>query len=40
MDGQIDPSTYLLGEAPRMTPVIRRVDSDPRLKALWEERFP
>ena len=27
-------------EAPRMTPVIRRVDGDPRLQALWERRFP
>lgn len=27
-------------EAPRMTPVVRRVDDEPRLKALWERRFP
>ena len=27
-------------EAPRMTPAIRRVDDEPRLKALWESRFP
>lgn len=27
-------------EAPRMTPAIRRLDDDPRLKALWESRFP
>ena len=27
-------------EAPRMTPAIRRVDDDPRLKALWSSRFP
>ena len=27
-------------EAPRMTPAIRRVDADPRLRALWECRFP
>jgi len=27
-------------EAPNMTPVIRRVDEDPRLKTLWERRFP
>jgi GST-like protein len=27
-------------EAPNMTPVIKRVDDDPRLKELWERRFP
>ena len=27
-------------EAPRMTPAIRRVDEDPRLKSLWSDRFP
>ena len=27
-------------EAPRMTPAIKRVDDEPRLKALWERRFP
>jgi GST-like protein len=27
-------------EAPRMTPVVKRVDGEPRLKALWERRFP
>ncbi|AMO22472.1 glutathione S-transferase family protein [Ramlibacter solisilvae] len=27
-------------EAPRMSPAIRRVDEEPRLKALWESRFP
>jgi GST-like protein len=27
-------------EAPRMAPAIRRVDSDPRLQALWVSRFP
>jgi GST-like protein len=27
-------------EAPRMTPAVRRVDEDPRLKELWERRFP
>lgn len=27
-------------EAPRMTPVVKRVDDEPRLKALWERRFP
>jgi len=27
-------------EAPRMTPVIRRVDEEPRLRALWDSRFP
>jgi GST-like protein len=27
-------------EAPGMAPVIRRVDSDPRLQALWQSRFP
>jgi GST-like protein len=27
-------------EAPRMTPAIRRVDDEPRLRALWESRFP
>lgn len=27
-------------EAPNMTPVIKRVDEDPRLKELWERRFP
>lgn len=27
-------------EAPRMTPAIRRVDEEPRLKTLWERRFP
>ncbi len=26
-------------EAPNMTPVIKRVDEDPRLKELWERRF-
>jgi GST-like protein len=26
--------------APRMTPAVRRVDEDPRLIALWRERFP
>ena len=26
--------------APRMTPAIRRVDEDPRLKSLWSNRFP
>jgi GST-like protein len=26
--------------APRMTPVILRVDADPRLRALWQRRFP
>jgi GST-like protein len=26
--------------APRMTPVVRRVDADPRLAALWAQRFP
>jgi GST-like protein len=27
-------------EAPKMTPVIKLVDDDPRLKELWERRFP
>ena len=27
-------------EAPTMTPAIRRVDGEPRLKALWARRFP
>ena len=27
-------------EAPRMTPVIKRIDEEPRLKVLWESRFP
>jgi GST-like protein len=27
-------------EAPRMTPAIRRVDDEPRLRALWKSRFP
>ena len=27
-------------DAPRMTPAIRRVDEDPRLKSLWSRRFP
>lgn len=27
-------------EAPNMTPAIRRVDEEPRLKHLWERRFP
>jgi GST-like protein len=27
-------------EAPRMTPAIKRVDSEPRLRGLWESRFP
>lgn len=27
-------------EAPNMTPVIKRVDEDPRLKELWEQRSP
>lgn len=26
--------------APRMTPAVHRVDNDPRLAALWRERFP
>jgi GST-like protein len=26
--------------APRMTPVVRRVDGDPRLAAFWQARFP
>lgn len=26
--------------APRMAPVVRRVDADPRLKAFWAERYP
>jgi GST-like protein len=26
--------------APRMTPVVHRVDRDPRLAALWAQRFP
>ena len=26
--------------APRMTPVVHRVDRDPRLAALWKARFP
>lgn len=27
-------------EAPGMTPVVRRVDADPRLAAFWDARFP
>ncbi|MEZ4310753.1 MAG: hypothetical protein R3F14_22140 [Polyangiaceae bacterium] len=27
-------------EAPRMTPAIKRVDSDARLASLWARRFP
>ena len=27
-------------EAPKMTPVVRRVDEDPRLADFWGERFP
>lgn len=27
-------------EAPGLTPVVRRVDADPRLAAFWAERFP
>lgn len=27
-------------EAPGMTPVVRRVDADPRLERFWAERFP
>jgi GST-like protein len=27
-------------EAPRMAPVIRRVDQEPRLSLLWARRFP
>jgi GST-like protein len=27
-------------EAPRMTPAVRRVDDEPRLRALWKSRFP
>jgi GST-like protein len=27
-------------EAPRMTPAIRRVDDEPRLRAFWQKRFP
>jgi len=27
-------------EAPKMTAVIKRIDDDPRLKPLWERRFP
>jgi len=26
--------------APRMTPVVHRVDAEPRLQAFWQERFP
>ena len=26
--------------APRMTPVVQRVDAEPRLQAFWRERFP
>lgn len=26
--------------APKMTPVVRRVDADPRLRTFWSERFP
>jgi GST-like protein len=26
--------------APKMTPVVRRVDADPRLSKFWSERFP
>jgi GST-like protein len=26
--------------APRMTPVVRRIDADPRLATFWRERFP
>ena len=26
--------------APRMTPVVQRVDAEPRLQAFWQERFP
>ena len=27
-------------EAPRMAEIVRRVDTDPRLAAFWEARFP
>ena len=27
-------------EAPKLAPVVRRVDADPRLAAFWAERFP
>ncbi|WP_425430350.1 glutathione S-transferase family protein [Caulobacter mirabilis] len=27
-------------EAPKMTPIVKRVDADPRLKAFWADRFP
>jgi len=27
-------------EAPRMAPAVQRVDEEPRLKALWKQRFP
>lgn len=27
-------------EAPRMTPAVKRVDDEPRLRALWKSRFP
>ena len=27
-------------EAPKLSPVVRRIDQDPRLQALWAERFP
>jgi GST-like protein len=27
-------------EAPKMSPIVRRVDANPRLKAFWEARFP
>ena len=26
--------------APKMTPVVRRVDAEPRLAAFWARRFP
>lgn len=26
--------------APHMTPVVHRVDAEPRLQAFWQERFP
>lgn len=26
--------------APKMTPVMKRVDNDPRLTAFWAKRFP
>jgi GST-like protein len=34
------PPLLTLYGSPRMAPVVRRVDEDPRLTTFWRERFP